>query len=153
MIINKLIERQIEVNKKCGFKLDLNGLYLGYFAEVGELSSIIALYEGFKKPKPKDLEKFPNWKPDLLKEMSDEFADVLVYLLQLKILRDKDNWSHDDKHHTTYAIENLLLDIDDRAFRLFELKIKCLRESAEMYNIDLEKAYFAKTDTLIARFK
>ena len=64
--IDKLLERQKEVNKKCGFELNYDGLILGYYAEVGELCSIIALYEGFKKPKPKDLQKYGGW--DLAKE-------------------------------------------------------------------------------------
>lgn len=184
MDINKLKARQLEVNKLCGFKLDLDGLYLGYFAEVGELSSALALYLGFKKPKPEDLKKFggwgevgsPNlthsmytidfifaysfdeaWKCKITKEalkthIAHEAADVLVYLLQLSILKETDNWLNTDKHFLTLYIQENLLDITDKGFKWFDIKIKGLAKMVDVLHIDLEKAYYEKTDLLIKRF-
>lgn len=182
MDINKLKERQLEVNKLCGFKLDLDGLYLGYFAEVGELSSALALYLGFKKPKPKDLEKFGGWHKPIIDEkvpiytnknkicyfdeawnheitrealkthIAHEAADVLVYLLQLSILKETDNWLNTDKHFLTLYIQENLLDITDKGFKWFDIKIKDLAKMVDVLHIDLEKAYYEKTDLLIKRF-
>ena len=189
MDIKKLIERQLFVNEKCGFELNPDGLYLGYFAEVGELSSVIALYKGIKKPKPKDLEKYGGWRETqgnrywheelfiksasntdfsvfsfqeawnhnitrgaLLREICDEFADVLVYVLQLKILHTKCIISQHDLSLATREIKDGLLDVNDRSFNFISTKIDCLEGLANAYDIDLEEAYYKKTNRIIERF-
>lgn len=207
--IDKLPERQKEVNAKCGFELNYDGLILGYHAEVGELCSVIALYESFKKPKPKDLEKFGGWdfakktgavvyesdsdngyknydiscnitktgyylldsepfleglsfeeawnheitRDGLKQEIADELADVLVHILQLRLLvRPIENTSLPKLDE----VANLALDLVD-----FNTVIDLIAPSsllrlnklAKTYEIDLEKAYFDKTEKLIQRFK
>lgn len=61
----------------CGFNGNLPGLVAGLSAECGEVNDIVAKLEGWKKIKSTD-------KVDNLKDaLSEEIADVLVYLLQI----------------------------------------------------------------------
>lgn len=139
--MNELIDKQKDINAACGFKSDnLKGLALGLQSELGELSSLIALQAGIKKPKPKDLSKFGRWtyrtaagQPEITpyythpkhcavndrnqptnnligctfaeawnheitqnaikKEIADECADVLVYLLQVAIFSGNESFN------------------------------------------------------------
>jgi hypothetical protein len=190
--IDKLLERQREVNEKCVFKLDYNGLILGYYAEVGKLCSVVALYEGFKKPKPSDLEKFGRWdevgNPDLKhnmytvdfifalpfeeawnheitkaaikQEIADELADVLVYVLQLKLfvndllklasglpkLDEKTNLLED---LVVFRGETYPVAID----LISPASFLRLNKIAEKYEINLEKAYNEKIELELQKTK
>jgi NTP pyrophosphatase (non-canonical NTP hydrolase) len=173
----KLAERQQFINKECGFELNPNGLLLGFYAELGELASAIALYKGWKKPKPSDLKKFGDWSevgdPDskynmytvdfifimsfekawnheitkaaLKQEIEDEMADVLVYLLQLELI--------DDEKFSAYEV---IVDKVLAIGRIGDFDVKkssdYLEKLAKELDINLEKAYFNKTEKLLARF-
>lgn len=67
-------EKLVEI---CGFNGNLPGLVSGLSAECGEVNDIVAKLEGWKKIKSTD--NIENLKEDL----SEEIADVLVYLIQI----------------------------------------------------------------------
>jgi NTP pyrophosphatase (non-canonical NTP hydrolase) len=139
----ELEKRQAFINKECGFELNQKGLLLGFYAELGELASAIALYKGWKKPKPSDLDKFPNWESDLLKEIADEMADVLVYILQLEI---NDEIDFDESLADTVLNIGCVEEID--IVKASNTLVKLAKE----FEIDLEKAYYTKTEKLLRRF-
>ncbi|HEY9885896.1 MAG TPA: MazG nucleotide pyrophosphohydrolase domain-containing protein [Vampirovibrionales bacterium] len=75
--MQSLQEKQREITKKCGFHTQLPALGLGCAAEVGELVDYIAKISNLKKAKPGDDLN------NLKEKISDECADVLIYLLQI----------------------------------------------------------------------
>ena len=159
-----LIEKQKEVNEKCGFQTDnLDGLILGLISEVGELASVVALKEGLKKPKPKE--------SALTGNISEELADVLVYFLQISIYANFEFTSLDKFRDETYPAESPSNEVISLLPILLGLSVQAMKKEentpavetnlcfianillsiAKHYEIDLQQAYLNKCKKLLER--